>query len=344
MISNDLKIITDALEENDFKGALLKCEQLSHKSIFAKLYQSYCNCLITGAYFPALNPQQLEDSDIKSLCEESDIESLCSALKNQLSDSDIEIFCNELSKPIERRKFNPANYLQTLPYSLEAIKEITDHEFISLFEVAALIGYRIDNDPRPMLIQSVSLFTDAIVNRHIDPRHPSLKIPFSKLPKKPTDIGGEIIFMHRQFPDMEWKLTLKEAAEFAILKGYPEPFFSDLLNDSPYQHWTDNQANNMEIEPQPTNQDASVLSDIKPPYLNERHPMFSEELGVAIKAWEAVLCSNPKRPKIGSRKDLIKEWLDANFTGKGASDAAKERIATMINPDKSGGVTGSSKD
>lgn len=68
------------------------------------------------------------------------------------------------------------------------------------------------------------------------------------------------------------------------------------------------------------------------------HPLFSAELAIAIETWSAVLESNPKRPKKGSRKKLIEDYLNTNH--KNLSISAKERITTMLNPDTKGGVTG----
>jgi hypothetical protein len=71
-------------------------------------------------------------------------------------------------------------------------------------------------------------------------------------------------------------------------------------------------------------------------YLNENHPMYSKELSIAIETWEAVLSSSPPRPKKGSRKSLIEQWINSNYA---LDNNAVKRIAVLINPDKSGGVT-----
>ena len=70
-------------------------------------------------------------------------------------------------------------------------------------------------------------------------------------------------------------------------------------------------------------------------YRDKNHPMYSEELNIAIDGWLAVLESNPARPKQGSRKQLIEAWLEEKH-GKTQSTEAKRRIATLINPDKGG--------
>ncbi|PPD49863.1 MAG: hypothetical protein CTY13_02630 [Methylobacter sp.] len=71
-------------------------------------------------------------------------------------------------------------------------------------------------------------------------------------------------------------------------------------------------------------------------YLDEEHQMFSKELNIAIRAWNAVLKCNPSKPKSGSRKKLITDWLEKNHPT--LPNEAKNRIATLLNPDKTGGA------
>lgn len=78
-----------------------------------------------------------------------------------------------------------------------------------------------------------------------------------------------------------------------------------------------------------------------PPYLDTSHPMYSKELSITIKAWMEVLNCEPAKPKRGSRKKLISDWLNKNYTKKDLTASAKERITTMINPDANGGAPGS---
>ncbi len=73
-----------------------------------------------------------------------------------------------------------------------------------------------------------------------------------------------------------------------------------------------------------------------PVYLDTAHPLHSKELSIAIEAWEAVLQSNPDKPKVGSRKQLVEKWLEDNHSELNQSE--KERITAMINPDKAGGA------
>jgi hypothetical protein len=65
--------------------------------------------------------------------------------------------------------------------------------------------------------------------------------------------------------------------------------------------------------------------------------MFSEELSIAIQAWDAVLKCNPDRPKSGSRRQLLETWLETHHSK--LSNAAKNRVVTLLNPNKKGGVS-----
>jgi hypothetical protein len=80
----------------------------------------------------------------------------------------------------------------------------------------------------------------------------------------------------------------------------------------------------------------AMLINTPPAYLDQNHPMFSEELSIAILAWNAVLECNPDKPKKGSRKQLIESWLELHY--KTMPKEAKTRIATLLNPDKYGGA------
>jgi len=71
-------------------------------------------------------------------------------------------------------------------------------------------------------------------------------------------------------------------------------------------------------------------------YLDQEHPMYSEELNIAIQAWEEILKINPPKPKLGSRKKLISDWLNTKYPQ--LKQEAKDRITIMLNPDKSGGA------
>jgi hypothetical protein len=75
----------------------------------------------------------------------------------------------------------------------------------------------------------------------------------------------------------------------------------------------------------------SVIIDIS-------HPLTSHEFNVALKAWKEVLETNPSKPNTGSRKKLLENWLDQNNSDFKLSIAARERIATLLNPDNNGGA------
>ncbi|MDP1771082.1 MAG: hypothetical protein Q8L15_02265 [Methylobacter sp.] len=75
---------------------------------------------------------------------------------------------------------------------------------------------------------------------------------------------------------------------------------------------------------------------MQPAYLDQTHPMFSNELSIAIQAWNDVLECNPEKPKTGSRKKLIGIWLESHH--KTLTLEAKKRITTLLNPDKNGGA------
>lgn len=81
----------------------------------------------------------------------------------------------------------------------------------------------------------------------------------------------------------------------------------------------------------------SKNDSIKPPaYLDESHPAYSEELRIAIQAWQAVLEHDPAKPRRGSRKQLLASWINQHHSK--LTEAAKERIVTLLNPDKNGGA------
>ena len=65
------------------------------------------------------------------------------------------------------------------------------------------------------------------------------------------------------------------------------------------------------------------------------HPNYSEELYIAIKAWTIVCADERKRPR-GGWKDKIEKWVKKNYPN--LSNNACQRIATMVNPQKTGGA------
>jgi hypothetical protein len=77
-------------------------------------------------------------------------------------------------------------------------------------------------------------------------------------------------------------------------------------------------------------------------YLDPKHSMLSEELAIAIKAFKEVL-ENPDVKLKSSPKKKIEEWLEKNYPDSvliksALTKSAKERIATLVNPNKNGGA------
>ena len=74
-------------------------------------------------------------------------------------------------------------------------------------------------------------------------------------------------------------------------------------------------------------------------FRNPAHEHFSAELDFAVTVWQALL---PKRKFVGGIKSAIEAWIAENPAAwKGdepISGAAKERIATLVNWNKSGGA------
>jgi hypothetical protein len=71
-------------------------------------------------------------------------------------------------------------------------------------------------------------------------------------------------------------------------------------------------------------------------FIDPNHAMVSNDFKIAIEAWTAVLAHKPNRPRRGSRKKLIEDWLENNYPK--IPSEAKKRIATLLNPDKNGGA------
>lgn len=72
--------------------------------------------------------------------------------------------------------------------------------------------------------------------------------------------------------------------------------------------------------------------------LSTTHPLHSQELSIAVETWNAVLLPNPPRPKQGSRKQLIEDYLRSNYT---LNNSQIDRISAMLNPDRNGGAPSS---
>lgn len=70
------------------------------------------------------------------------------------------------------------------------------------------------------------------------------------------------------------------------------------------------------------------------PYLDPNHKHYSKELAVAVNTWCTLYDKDGAYKANRSHKDQIK----ATLAGNGLSDAAIDRIATLVNPNKAGGA------
>lgn len=70
------------------------------------------------------------------------------------------------------------------------------------------------------------------------------------------------------------------------------------------------------------------------PYLDPSHNHYSKELAVAVNAWRTLYDKGGAYKAKKSHKEQIK----ATLAGNGLSDAAIDRIATLVNPNKAGGA------
>jgi hypothetical protein len=84
------------------------------------------------------------------------------------------------------------------------------------------------------------------------------------------------------------------------------------------------------------NQNQEASSTGKPCYLNPKYEYYSEEMATAVILWREFYEKGQYNPKI-AHKPQLKEWLNANKSD--LSDAAQDRIATLVNPNKKGGAT-----
>lgn len=232
------ELIDKGLETGDFE----ELKRLQNNLLYIVFCQSRDKEMTEGVYFPSLNPEYPDyfyikpepntDESIKDFFNrcDADYSKFVDKFDKQPRKTDEEL--NELRKEAIKRLESPVLWV-TARWNKEAIKEITEYDdYITLFETALLIGYRVDHNPLMIIHECPALFLDALSNKQIDPRHPFSKIPYSKLHKSPQG-AGELVFFEKDAPNLSWRLTLKEAAEFAILKGYPEHLFSDLMSDNP---------------------------------------------------------------------------------------------------------------
>ncbi len=73
-------------------------------------------------------------------------------------------------------------------------------------------------------------------------------------------------------------------------------------------------------------------------YLDTRHDFYAKELRIAVEAWTELYEKNPPQhvPQGGHIKYITK-WLEENYPK--LANRAKERIATLINPNPKGGAS-----
>ena len=210
-------------------------------------------------------------------------------------------------------------YLFFESYDLEAIKEIKNYDYISFFEAALLIGYRVENNPRMLLSNLPSMFLDATLKKEIYPRDPITHIPYTELYESPLFYAGGLIGFAKSPPDLNWQLTLKETAEFAILKGYPENLFIDLLTDIKAD-------NEYPIE----NQDKPISESEHDNDENAPNKFTSKKLQTlneaAIKFWGN---AEPNEKDTHPLKDDITNWLIKNEFTKNMANAGY----TIIKPE-----------
>ncbi len=74
------------------------------------------------------------------------------------------------------------------------------------------------------------------------------------------------------------------------------------------------------------------------PFMNSDHDWYSTELAYAVEVWMAIFANDEFEPRKSTTKQYAERWLRKNRPN--LSDSAKDRIATLVNPDtaKSGGV------
>ncbi len=73
-------------------------------------------------------------------------------------------------------------------------------------------------------------------------------------------------------------------------------------------------------------------------FLNNKHTFYAKELKIAVEAWTELYEKNPPQhvPQ-GGHKKYITKWLEEKYSNLG--QRARERIATVINPNPKGGAS-----
>jgi len=82
----------------------------------------------------------------------------------------------------------------------------------------------------------------------------------------------------------------------------------------------------------------TLETDAKTSILNNNHAFYAKELRIAVEAWTALYEKNsPQHVPKGGHKKYITKWLEEKYPS--LSQRARERIATVINPNPKGGAS-----
>ena len=76
---------------------------------------------------------------------------------------------------------------------------------------------------------------------------------------------------------------------------------------------------------------------VDPPYMDPTYSIQSDELQIAIRAWTALYVDEGYDPKGLGHTTQIKAWLKKHYPNSKLTVTARERITTVVNPNKTGG-------
>ncbi len=76
---------------------------------------------------------------------------------------------------------------------------------------------------------------------------------------------------------------------------------------------------------------------VDPPYMDPTYSVQSDELQIAIRAWTALYVDGGYDPKGLGHTTQIKAWLKKHYPNPKLTVTARERITTVVNPNKTGG-------
>lgn len=142
---------------------------------------------------------------------------------------------------------------------------------------------------------------------------------------------GEVGF-HTRLCTASTRISRKALRQWLINSGSELPdFLSNSLLPAPIQESPSFQ----ELNKSPISDELQAVDDL----LNRRHQFQSDELATAIRAWLAVanLCAQNLNSASSIKKEVA-DWLEDKAPEMSA--AQKERIALMVNWDKTGGRPG----